>query len=231
MVHIHRGSWKKFAYFCAGCALLFVCLPQVLTEMKLDFLMYVCNHEHFIPLNLPMAFGRTKLQRVQGESPVSYPAVRWIYYASSHSCNHWPALTWPSLTLSQPASTIPLLISCLVHAVAGIWLSRWQVGATCFYRTIGKRLKAAWSDYHFAPTSVILLPPLCFFVFCLWSDFIPYATELFGPVGRWWWCTTPYYTSYHMQSTCNSSRSALTCHTVNSPSTFSHRTPIHSAPC
>uniref|UniRef100_A0A667YGT6 Dedicator of cytokinesis 11 n=1 Tax=Myripristis murdjan TaxID=586833 RepID=A0A667YGT6_9TELE len=39
--------------------------PKVLTEMKFDFLMTVCNHEHFIPLNLPMAFGRTKLQRVQ----------------------------------------------------------------------------------------------------------------------------------------------------------------------
>ncbi|CAF93419.1 unnamed protein product [Tetraodon nigroviridis] len=36
--------------------------------MKFDFLMAVCNHEHFIPLNLPMAFGRTKLQRVQGQS-------------------------------------------------------------------------------------------------------------------------------------------------------------------
>uniref|UniRef100_A0A673CFH4 Dedicator of cytokinesis 11 n=1 Tax=Sphaeramia orbicularis TaxID=375764 RepID=A0A673CFH4_9TELE len=42
-------------------------LLQVLTEMKFDFLMTVCNHEHFIPLNLPMAFGRTKLQRVQGD--------------------------------------------------------------------------------------------------------------------------------------------------------------------
>uniref|UniRef100_A0A673C5X1 Dedicator of cytokinesis 11 n=1 Tax=Sphaeramia orbicularis TaxID=375764 RepID=A0A673C5X1_9TELE len=41
--------------------------PKVLTEMKFDFLMTVCNHEHFIPLNLPMAFGRTKLQRVQGD--------------------------------------------------------------------------------------------------------------------------------------------------------------------
>uniref|UniRef100_A0A4W5L586 Dedicator of cytokinesis 11 n=1 Tax=Hucho hucho TaxID=62062 RepID=A0A4W5L586_9TELE len=39
----------------------------VLTEMKFDFLMTVCNHEHYIPLNLPMAFGRTKLQRVQGK--------------------------------------------------------------------------------------------------------------------------------------------------------------------
>lgn len=42
-------------------------VSQVLTEMKFEFLMAVCNHEHFIPLNLPMAFGRTKLQRVQGE--------------------------------------------------------------------------------------------------------------------------------------------------------------------
>ncbi|XP_034146476.1 dedicator of cytokinesis protein 11 isoform X3 [Esox lucius] len=39
--------------------------PKVWTEMKFDFLMTVCNHEHYIPLNLPMAFGRTKLQRVQ----------------------------------------------------------------------------------------------------------------------------------------------------------------------
>ncbi|XP_034713258.1 dedicator of cytokinesis protein 11 [Etheostoma cragini] len=42
--------------------------PKVLTEMKFDFLMTICNHEHFIPLNLPMAFGRTKLQRVQEQS-------------------------------------------------------------------------------------------------------------------------------------------------------------------
>uniref|UniRef100_A0A8D3CCR7 Dedicator of cytokinesis 11 n=1 Tax=Scophthalmus maximus TaxID=52904 RepID=A0A8D3CCR7_SCOMX len=43
--------------------------PKVLTEIKFDFLMTVCNHEHFIPLNLPMAFGRTKLQRVQDFIP------------------------------------------------------------------------------------------------------------------------------------------------------------------
>ncbi|XP_056298511.1 dedicator of cytokinesis protein 11 isoform X2 [Pseudoliparis swirei] len=42
--------------------------PKMLTEMKFNFLMTVCNHEHFIPLNLPMAFGRTKMQRVQEQS-------------------------------------------------------------------------------------------------------------------------------------------------------------------
>ncbi|XP_028822554.1 dedicator of cytokinesis protein 11 isoform X1 [Denticeps clupeoides] len=46
--------------------------PKVLIEMKLEFLMTVCNHEHYIPLNLPMAFGRTKLQRVQ--DLISYAA-------------------------------------------------------------------------------------------------------------------------------------------------------------
>ncbi|XP_076828066.1 dedicator of cytokinesis protein 11 isoform X3 [Brachyhypopomus gauderio] len=46
--------------------------PKVLTEMKFYFLMTVCNHEHYIPLNLPMAFGRTKLQRVQ--DLISYAA-------------------------------------------------------------------------------------------------------------------------------------------------------------
>ncbi|XP_055012660.1 dedicator of cytokinesis protein 11 isoform X2 [Boleophthalmus pectinirostris] len=43
--------------------------PKLLSEMKFEFLMTVCNHEHFIPLNLPMAFGRTKLQRVQDLIP------------------------------------------------------------------------------------------------------------------------------------------------------------------
>ncbi|XP_055085020.1 dedicator of cytokinesis protein 11 isoform X2 [Periophthalmus magnuspinnatus] len=43
--------------------------PKALSEMKFEFLMTVCNHEHFIPLNLPMAFGRTKLQRVQDFIP------------------------------------------------------------------------------------------------------------------------------------------------------------------
>lgn len=59
--------------------LCFLCLPQVLTEMKFEFLMVVCNHEHFIPLNLPMAFGRTKLQRVQGETPTLVPGFHYAH--------------------------------------------------------------------------------------------------------------------------------------------------------
>ncbi|XP_001364232.1 dedicator of cytokinesis protein 11 isoform X1 [Monodelphis domestica] len=42
--------------------------PKVLAEYKFEFLQTVCNHEHYIPLNLPMAFARPKLQRVQDSS-------------------------------------------------------------------------------------------------------------------------------------------------------------------
>ncbi|KAF4026696.1 hypothetical protein G4228_018913 [Cervus hanglu yarkandensis] len=39
--------------------------PKVLAEYKFEFLQTICNHEHYIPLNLPMAFAKPKLQRVQ----------------------------------------------------------------------------------------------------------------------------------------------------------------------
>nr|XP_008177201.1 dedicator of cytokinesis protein 11 isoform X3 [Chrysemys picta bellii] len=39
--------------------------PKILVEFKFEFLQTICNHEHYIPLNLPMTFARPKLQRVQ----------------------------------------------------------------------------------------------------------------------------------------------------------------------
>ncbi|XP_067852878.1 dedicator of cytokinesis protein 11 [Heptranchias perlo] len=39
--------------------------PKALIEYKLDFLQIICNHEHFIPLNLPMSFAKSRLQRIQ----------------------------------------------------------------------------------------------------------------------------------------------------------------------
>ncbi|XP_042336149.1 dedicator of cytokinesis protein 11 isoform X2 [Sceloporus undulatus] len=39
--------------------------PKLLVEYKFEFLQTVCNHEHYIPLNLPMTFAKPKLQRVQ----------------------------------------------------------------------------------------------------------------------------------------------------------------------
>uniref|UniRef100_A0A8B9GCS5 Dedicator of cytokinesis protein 11 n=1 Tax=Amazona collaria TaxID=241587 RepID=A0A8B9GCS5_9PSIT len=42
--------------------------PKLLVEYKFEFLQTICNHEHYIPLNLPMTFSKPKLQRVQGMS-------------------------------------------------------------------------------------------------------------------------------------------------------------------
>ncbi|XP_040599743.1 dedicator of cytokinesis protein 9 isoform X16 [Mesocricetus auratus] len=39
--------------------------PKTLFEYKFEFLRVVCNHEHFIPLNLPMPFGKGRIQRYQ----------------------------------------------------------------------------------------------------------------------------------------------------------------------
>uniref|UniRef100_A0A8C0XQH9 Dedicator of cytokinesis protein 9 n=1 Tax=Castor canadensis TaxID=51338 RepID=A0A8C0XQH9_CASCN len=36
-----------------------------LFEYKFEFLRVVCNHEHYIPLNLPMPFGKGRIQRYQ----------------------------------------------------------------------------------------------------------------------------------------------------------------------
>lgn len=40
---------------------------QTLFEFKFEFLRVVCNHEHYIPLNLPMPFGKGRIQRYQGK--------------------------------------------------------------------------------------------------------------------------------------------------------------------
>uniref|UniRef100_A0A4W3HCZ3 Dedicator of cytokinesis 9 n=1 Tax=Callorhinchus milii TaxID=7868 RepID=A0A4W3HCZ3_CALMI len=39
--------------------------PKILFELKFEFLRVVCNHEHFIPLNLAMPFGKGRIQRYQ----------------------------------------------------------------------------------------------------------------------------------------------------------------------
>ncbi|XP_075805424.1 dedicator of cytokinesis protein 9 isoform X18 [Microtus pennsylvanicus] len=39
--------------------------PKTLFEYKFEFLRVVCNHEHYIPLNLPMPFGKGRIQRYQ----------------------------------------------------------------------------------------------------------------------------------------------------------------------
>nr|XP_057907975.1 dedicator of cytokinesis protein 9-like [Doryrhamphus excisus] len=39
--------------------------PKTLYEFKFEFLRIVCSHEHYVPLNLPMPFGKGRVQRFQ----------------------------------------------------------------------------------------------------------------------------------------------------------------------
>ncbi|XP_043547245.1 dedicator of cytokinesis protein 9 isoform X4 [Chiloscyllium plagiosum] len=39
--------------------------PKTLFELKFEFLRVICNHEHYIPLNLPMPFGKGRVPRYQ----------------------------------------------------------------------------------------------------------------------------------------------------------------------
>ncbi|XP_063744753.1 dedicator of cytokinesis protein 9 isoform X9 [Eleginops maclovinus] len=39
--------------------------PKTLFEFRFEFLRVVCNHEHYIPLNLPMPFGKGRILRFQ----------------------------------------------------------------------------------------------------------------------------------------------------------------------
>ncbi|XP_072539764.1 dedicator of cytokinesis protein 9 isoform X1 [Salminus brasiliensis] len=39
--------------------------PKTLYEFKFAFLRVACNHEHFVPLNLPMPFGKGRIMRFQ----------------------------------------------------------------------------------------------------------------------------------------------------------------------
>ncbi|XP_058510531.1 dedicator of cytokinesis protein 9 isoform X3 [Solea solea] len=39
--------------------------PKTLYDFKFEFLRVVCTHEHYVPLNLPMPFGKGRIQRFQ----------------------------------------------------------------------------------------------------------------------------------------------------------------------
>lgn len=48
---------------------------QTLFEFKFEFLRVVCNHEHYVPLNLPMPFGKGRILRFQGGDLIKRTAL------------------------------------------------------------------------------------------------------------------------------------------------------------
>ena len=56
---------------------------QTLYEFKFEFLRVVCSHEHYVPLNLPMPFGKGRIQRFQGQNKKMQ--LIWCLFSTSSS--------------------------------------------------------------------------------------------------------------------------------------------------
>uniref|UniRef100_A0A672M0G6 Dedicator of cytokinesis protein 9-like n=1 Tax=Sinocyclocheilus grahami TaxID=75366 RepID=A0A672M0G6_SINGR len=64
--------------------------PKTLYEFKFEFLRVVCNHEHYIPLNLPMPFGKGRIQRFQGKHTAVFYNLQLDYSLTDDFCrNHF----------------------------------------------------------------------------------------------------------------------------------------------
>uniref|UniRef100_A0A670KHZ2 Dedicator of cytokinesis 9 n=1 Tax=Podarcis muralis TaxID=64176 RepID=A0A670KHZ2_PODMU len=70
----------KYANFVKQPIYYFNIFLQTLFEFKFEFLRVVCNHEHYIPLNLPMPFGKGRIQR--------YQDLQLDYSLSDEFCKH-----------------------------------------------------------------------------------------------------------------------------------------------
>ncbi|XP_077199942.1 dedicator of cytokinesis protein 9 isoform X1 [Paroedura picta] len=62
--------------------------PKTLFEFKFEFLRVVCNHEHYIPLNLPMPFGKGRIQRYQVDFRTTPIDLQLDYSLSDEFCKH-----------------------------------------------------------------------------------------------------------------------------------------------
>lgn len=66
----------------------FFFLIQTLFEFKFEFLRVVCNHEHYVPLNLPMPFGKGRILRFQGER-ISLDLREAVHTADNSNETKW----------------------------------------------------------------------------------------------------------------------------------------------
>lgn len=91
-------------YTACGCALMrltFCCNRQVLCELKFEFLREVCNHEHYIPLSLPLPSAR-----IAGRNP---PPARRRPRLSARSATVTRRLTVTLIHLITPCSPLPVI--------------------------------------------------------------------------------------------------------------------------
>uniref|UniRef100_A0A8B9LJ80 Dedicator of cytokinesis 11 n=1 Tax=Astyanax mexicanus TaxID=7994 RepID=A0A8B9LJ80_ASTMX len=146
--------------------------PKVLTEMKFYFLMTVCNHEHYIPLNLPMAFGRTKLQRVQD----------FISYAAELTVVHYFADQSLEYSLTEDYCRNHFLVGLLLREVADGLQGSPEIRQLAVAVLKNLIIKHAMDDRYTAYKVILNKQNInmfnFFFIFSLLSPFFPADTLL-----------------------------------------------------
>lgn len=73
---------------CLTVVCFFLKKIQTLFEFKFEFLRVVCNHEHYVPLNLPMPFGKGRILRFQGER-ISLDLMEAVHTADNSNGTKW----------------------------------------------------------------------------------------------------------------------------------------------
>lgn len=107
-------------------------------------------------------------------------------YASCHTCDHRPAVTRPpTLNWPHPPAFIHTSFNPIIRPVC-LRASRtgccWEFYPLNVFEMLHGLFLSHFLCFYSLPSLVFFFMCVCF---CLWSDLIPYATELFGPVGRW----------------------------------------------
>uniref|UniRef100_A0A663FJQ0 Dedicator of cytokinesis 11 n=1 Tax=Aquila chrysaetos chrysaetos TaxID=223781 RepID=A0A663FJQ0_AQUCH len=140
--------------------------PKLLVEYKFEFLQTICNHEHYIPLNLPMTFSKPKLQRVQD--------VNLEYSLTDEYCRHHflvgMLLREASVALQDNYdiryTAISVLKNLLIkhafdnryqHKVGHILLAFKQNVLELYEKTYVRILYLAWSFNHVPRISRLLI--------------------------------------------------------------------------
>ncbi|KAK7910137.1 hypothetical protein WMY93_014821 [Mugilogobius chulae] len=95
--------------------------PKVLSEMKFEFLMTVCNHEHFIPLNLPMALDGpscSECKNQQARICLLYLPLVELLYQNLKQLSAQPFTSSPGLNFALCSVRLSIIHGVHVFSVA-----------------------------------------------------------------------------------------------------------------
>uniref|UniRef100_A0A8C4NS73 Dedicator of cytokinesis 9b n=1 Tax=Dicentrarchus labrax TaxID=13489 RepID=A0A8C4NS73_DICLA len=129
--------------------------PKTLYEFKFEFLRVVCNHEHYVPLNLPMPFGKGRIQRFQ---------VQFIF------CSFSAADLQLDYSLTDDFCRNHFLVGLLMREVGGALQEFREIRQIAIQVLKGLMIKHTFDDRYAAKVSSVALDqlslntPLMFFI-------------------------------------------------------------------